>query len=365
MEKDHHSTYKECGVDAEAASKAVNQFSDYINKTFALRPSLGKAVLRLGYFANVIDLGNNQGLAISTDGVGTKILVAQEMDKYDTIGIDCIAMNVNDILCVGAEPLSLVDYIAVEKADTDFITEIVKGLYEGAVQSNITIPAGEIAQVKEIIHGSRDGKAFDLIGTSVGTVSLDRIINGRNIQPGDLVVGLRSSGLHSNGFTLARRVLLAENKLSLHEPAGNVTRNLGEELLEPTAIYVKPIVQMLRQNLEINALVHITGDGFLNLSRVESEMGFIIDDLPEPHPIFDLIQTKGQISDEEMYYVFNMGIGFCIILTPADAEKAIEIANKHHIQAKIIGKAVSDPQKKVEIPQKSLVGYQGQFNKAG
>ncbi len=363
MDKEQQYTYKQSGVDAEAASRSVKDISYYIKETFALRPALGKAVLDIGYFANVIDLGNNYGLAISTDGVGTKILIAQEMNKYDTVGIDCVAMNANDVLCVGAEPLSLVDYIAVEVADSAFISELFKGFYEGALQANITIPAGEIAQVKEMIHGTREGKGFDLVGTCVGTVSLDKILTGWNVQPDDIVVGMRSSGLHSNGFTLARRVLLSQNQFYLHEPAGKLKRPLGEELLEPTVIYVKPVMEMLNQKLKIKALVHITGDGFLNLSRVDAPVGFHLDNLPAPQPIFELIQESGGISDEEMYYVFNMGIGFCVILEPEDAEKAVEISEKHNISASIIGKTVDDPEKKVILPQQSLVGEEGRFRK--
>jgi phosphoribosylformylglycinamidine cyclo-ligase len=364
MNDDQPTSYKQSGVDAEAASRTVKDISYYIRKTFELRPMLGKTVLDIGYFANVIDLGNNLGLAISTDGVGTKILIAQAMEKYDTVGIDCVAMNVNDVLCVGAEPLSLVDYIAVEIADPAFITELIKGFYAGAVQANITIPGGEIAQVKELIHGSRDGKAFDLVGTCVGTVPLNRVLTGRDVRPGDVVVGMRSSGVHSNGFTLARRVLLQNNSFSLHEPAGKLERPLGEELLEPTMIYVKPVIEMLNQKLDIKALAHITGDGLMNLARVDAEIGFCIDQLPPPQPIFDLIQTAGDIADQEMYYVFNMGIGFCIVLDAADADKAIEISQKYNIPASIIGQATEDAQKKVVLPQKTLIGVDGRFFKS-
>ena len=356
-------SYKSTGVDTVEASRAVGSITEAIKKTFNFHTGAGRVLLDIGYFANVIDLGNNLGLAIATDGVGTKILIAQAMKKYDTVGIDCIAMNVNDLLCVGAKPLSLVDYIAVETADAEFIAAIGQGLYEGAVQSNISIPSGEIAQVKEMLHPTDDGKGFDLVGTAVGIVPTDRILLGQNVQPGDLVVGLRSSGVHSNGFTLARRVLLDKGKLSLHEKTGDLSRTLGEELLEPTRIYVKPVLEMMEAELKIQAMAHITGDGLMNLSRVEAPMGFEIDHLPQPQAIFDLIQTTGSIPDEEMYTVFNMGVGFCIVIRPEDTEKVIEIANRHNIEADIIGKAVSDPEKKVLLHPKQLIGREGEFKK--
>jgi len=356
-QKPNSPSYKHSGVDAAAAARSVAGFRDLLTRTFTFHPQVGRVVLDLGYF------GNNLGLAISTDGVGTKLLIAQAMNRYDTVGIDCVAMNVNDVLCLGAEPLSLVDYIAVETADSEFISELMKGFYEGAVQANVSIPGGEIAQVKEMIHGSRDGRAFDLVGTCVGLVALDRILLGQNIQPGDVVVGLSSSGIHSNGFTLARRVLFTENSFSPHERAGAMERPLGEELLIPTRIYVKPVLEMLRRPLNIKALAHITGDGLLNLPRVQSETGFVIDHLPEPQPIFKFIQSAGNIPDEEMYYVFNMGIGFCVVLDPQDADQAINIAEKHEIPAEVIGHTVADPERKVLIPQKKLVGQKDHFIK--
>ena len=358
-------SYQKSGVDVDEASRSVSRIRELVSKTFQFHKTVGRVLLDMGYFANVIDLGKGQGLAISTDGVGTKILIAGAMDKYDTIGIDCVAMNVNDLLCVGATPLSLVDYIAVETAEADFITELAKGLYEGAVRANVSIPAGEIAQVGELIRTDHQGKAFDLVATCVGVVPLDRILLGQYIQPNDTVVGLRSSGLHSNGYTLARRVLLHDQQLSLEQPAGELNRTLGEELLEPTLIYVKPALEMLEQELTIKALIHITGDGLLNLTRVDSDTGYIIDSMPETQPIFSLIQQSGNITDEEMYTVFNMGIGFCVIVDPKDADKVIEISKQYNFDACAIGHTVADPEKKVVIPQKNLVGKESRFTRRG
>jgi phosphoribosylformylglycinamidine cyclo-ligase len=198
-----------------------------------------RSALDFGYFASVLDLGHGLGLALSTDGVGSKLLVAQMLDKYDTIGIDCVAMNVNDVLCVGAEPLCMLDYIAVQEADPDLLEQIGRGLYEGARQANICIPGGEIAQVREMIRGEREGRGFDLAGACVGLVPMDRILVGQAIQAGDAVIGVRSSGIHSNGLTLAREVFFKRAKVKPDTYMGELGRTIGEELLVPTRIYVR------------------------------------------------------------------------------------------------------------------------------
>src|SRR5205814_1343026 len=181
-------------------------------QTFSFCPS-APVKLPIGYFANVLQVSPDIGIAISTDGVGTKILIAEQLERFDTVGIDCVAMNANDILCVGARPISMVDYIAVQQADPKLLGEIAKGLHDGARAAGINIPGGEIAQVREMVHGSPDGYAFELVGTCVGTVHPDRVIVGEAVRPGDLVVGIASSGIHSNGLTLARRVLFEHCKL--------------------------------------------------------------------------------------------------------------------------------------------------------
>jgi phosphoribosylformylglycinamidine cyclo-ligase len=196
-------TYRAAGVDTDQEEGGLQSLRKLVEQTFHYsRP----VRLPLGYFANVIDIGDNVGLAISTDGVGTKILVAQLLDKLDTVGIDCVAMNANDVLCVGAEPISMVDYIAVEAMDPAILGEIAVGLCRGAEIAGISIPGGEVAQVAEMIRGEKDGRGFDLVGTCVGLVPLDRVLFGEDTRDGDVVVGLRSSGGNSNGHTLARRV---------------------------------------------------------------------------------------------------------------------------------------------------------------
>lgn len=353
-------TYTDAGVDNRLEEAGLRELGGWVNKTFALNAM--RPLLPLGYFANVIALSPDQGLAISTDGVGTKLLIAQALGKYDTVGIDCVAMNANDVICVGARPISMVDYIAVQKIEPGFLGEIGKGLYKGAEAAAINVPGGEIAQVSEMIRDDvRRGYGFDLVGTCVGTVHPQRIIVGQAIKPGDAVVGIASSGIHSNGLTLARRALLKESLAALSEHIAELGKTLGEELLTPTNIFVREVLQMLDAGLAIKALIHITGDGLLNLTRVASATGYVIDDLPEPQPIFSLIRRRGRIEDKEMFRVYNMGTGFCVIVAPRDADEVVRIARQHEHGAKVIGYTVSDPRKRVWIPAYKLVGSGDSF----
>ncbi len=355
-------TYKETGV-LSSEEFGLRNLIHLVKETFKFREDLGKPLLDIGYFANLLKIGSNLALAISTDSVGTKILVAEALGKYDTIGIDCVAMNVNDVVCVGAEPIAMVDYLAVEKANPSFINEIAKGLYEGAKIARICIPGGEVAQVGEILKGYFPGTGFDLVGTCVGLVEMDRIIIGEDISEGDVVVGFSSSGIHSNGFTLARKALLEKGGLSFETFVDELGRTVGEELLEPTRIYVPLVLKILKRGLRVKALIHITGDGFLNLSRVKKEVGYRIDFLPEPPPIFELIQKTGDISDEEMFRVFNMGIGFCIVVGEEDAEGVLKVSREEGIETHILGRVFEDMERKIEILPKKLLGVKGDFFK--
>lgn len=354
-------TYSQAGVDTEQEEGGLGQLRQWVERTFAFRKGLGAVKLPLGFYANVIDVGHGLGVAFATDGVGTKILVAQMMGKFDTVGIDCVAMNVNDVVCVGAEPLAMVDYIALEEANPQRLGELAKGLVDGARIANITIPGGEVAQVKEMIRGEGDGDGFDLVGSCIGTVPLDRIIYGEQIADGDVIVGLRSSGIHSNGFTLARRILFDRLGWSHDRYVAELGRTVGEELLEPTRIYVREVVAMLEADLEIKALAHITGDGLLNLNRMNSDTSFVLDSLPEPHPIFQLIHQAGGVALDEMYRVYNMGIGFCIVVSPNAAERVHEIAADHEVESHTIGSTQKDGKKEVRLPAQGLVGKDGRF----
>jgi phosphoribosylformylglycinamidine cyclo-ligase len=354
-------TYRQAGVDTDQASTGLKGLLHWVRQTHALRQDVGAVRLPIGYYANVIDIGHGVGLAISTDGVGSKVLVAQLMDTYDTVGIDCVAMNVNDILCVGARPLSLVDYLAVQVPEARLLEQLGKGLYEGAKQANITIAGGELAQIGEMIKGVRDGYAFDLAATCVGTVPLDRMLVGQHIEEGDVLIGLASTGIHSNGLTLARRVLLEQEGLRVDQYIPELGRSLGEELLTPTRIYVREVCAMLDASLPIKALLHITGDGLLNLRRIQAPMGFVLEHLPEPQPIFRLIQARGRVSDAEMHQVFNMGVGFCVVAAPAAAAQVHAIARQHGVTAYDLGHAVADPERRLWVTPKHLVSARDAF----
>ncbi|MFQ6050607.1 MAG: phosphoribosylformylglycinamidine cyclo-ligase [Candidatus Hydrothermarchaeota archaeon] len=338
--------YADVGVDIEEEAEAVSAISKSIIETFKNREGkIGRVLEEFGHFSGLLDMGEF-ALAITTDGVGSKVLVSQEAGKFDTVGIDLVAMNVNDIICNGAEPVAMVNYIAVQKPNPRIMYEIGKGLEKGARESGIAIVGGETATLPEIIKG-KDGKGFDLAGTCIGIVKKENIITGKDIKEGDVVLGIESSGIHSNGLTLARKVF-EEKGFDYKIPNG---KSVKEELLTPTRIYVKPVLQILKE-LDIHGLAHITGGGLLKLKRIGkiAKLGFILDNLPEPQPIFKEIQRLGNVSNVEMYKTFNMGIGFCIVLDEGESPRAIEIIEGYGFKAKIIGKAVKEEGCKVKLP---------------
>ncbi len=355
-------SYAKAGVSIDVEDAAIGKLKKWARKTLAFQRGRYDCVLEAGYFASVLRLTKATGLAVSTDGVGTKLLVAEQTEKYDTVGIDCIAMNANDVLCVGAEPFTFLDYLAVEKLRPEICDEIGKGLYEGAKQANVTISGGETAQIREMIRGIKEGEGFDLAGTCAGIVDLKKIIAGQNIQEGDALIGLASSGLHSNGYTLARRVLIDGAKYKVKNYVKELGRTLGEELLEPTKIYVKPVLEILKKKLCVKALAHITGGGFLNLNRVASPSGFVIEHLPQPQPVFSLIQKHGNIDDAEMYRTFNMGTGFCIVVSPRDADSVLSVMKKHRVKSFVLGYAFKDKQHRIYLKPKKLVGIKNKFS---
>jgi phosphoribosylformylglycinamidine cyclo-ligase len=322
--------YAKAGVDQGAADSAVAGLVRALGAIELGRPS--RQVPLPGHYASVIRIDERTGIALSTDGVGTKLLVADQLGRFDTVGIDCVAMNVNDVICVGAEPLAMLDYIAIEHADPEVCEQIGVGLARGAELAGVEIPGGELAQLGDMVRG------FDVAGACFGTVALNAIIDGSAVQPGDTIIGLPSSGIHSNGYTLARSTL---RELPLDEdPEGRLGRPLGDVLLEPTEIYVKPILELLRSEVEVRGLAHITSGGLGNLLRLAAEVGYEIDaPLPVP-PIFELIQERAGVSDAEMSDVFNMGCGFCAVVAAGDEAVAVESMRRHYPEAKRIGRAV-------------------------
>jgi phosphoribosylformylglycinamidine cyclo-ligase len=352
-----HAAYRGAGVDTDEAASGLDRLVTRITRNWPPHGQFGAVQLPIGYFANVIDIGGT-GLAICTDGVGSKAIIAQAMNRYDTIGIDCVAVNVNDLICVGARPLSMVDYIAVERVDARVLEAIGIGLAAGAEKARISISGGETAQLEDIVHG------FDLAGTAVGTVPLDRIVIGRDLEPGDCVIGVESSGIHSNGLTLARKALFKrEQPLAYDYRLPKTGVPLGEELLRPTAIYVREVTEIITRVPDVKALIHITSDGLLNLCRVDhSRVGFRIDALPPIPEIFELIQQYGAVSTAEMFEVYNMGVGFCVLVAASKAAAVMSILAQHRRKAWVIGEVIDDPTKGVYLPRHRLSGHKKHFH---
>ncbi len=310
-------TYSDAGVNVKKVKGMHKALND------SLFSSLPDYVLPIkGHYAGLFKAGGKT-FAIHCDGVGTKILVADLLSKFDTVGIDCIAMNVNDIICVGAKPLVLVDYLALATEDEELVAEIMKGMKKGADEANCAIIGGETAILPDIIKGGN--KPFDLAATCVGVVE-GEAITGEKMKAGDIVVGLESTGIHSNGYTLARKLL--------------DIRQWGEQMLEPTRIYVKPVLEMI-SSCSIHGIAHITGGAFSKLSRIGgyAKAGFLLDNMPKPEGVMQELEKKMD-SDYEFYRTFNAGIGMCIVCGEKDAAKVMEIAKKHKVNSQVIGKIV-------------------------
>jgi len=368
--QNHHQTnpsslsYQEAGVDISKEERSLAKFIKHVTKSFQfIGQGPGQVLSSIGYFANIVRISANLGLAVSADGVGTKVLIAQMMNKYDTVGIDCVAMNVNDLICVGAKPICFLDYIALQDPAEDLLDQLGQGLLEGARQAGITIPGGETAQVRDLIQGVRAGYGFDLAGMGIGLIDPGRIIEGQDLTSGDLIIGLASSGLHSNGYSLARKVFFSQEALGVDSYIPELGKTLGDELLTPTIIYVPLVNELLAQNLRIKALINITGDGLLNLLRVRAQVKFTISSLPEPPPIFSLIQRLGRISDDEMFRVFNMGIGFCVLVHPDDQDTVKDICHRFGIACSVIGHVEESPEKVLDVVSKKLRGVGRSFYK--
>jgi len=352
-----HDAYKRAGVNTDEATTGLNRIVQRIHRTWPQKGKLGAVQLPIGYFANAIDIGGGIGLGMCTDGVGSKAIIARQMHCYNTIGIDCVAMNVNDLICIGARPLSMVDYIAIDHADAEILDAIGEGLTDGAIQAGISISGGEIAQLKDVVNG------FDLAGTAVGTVPLDKIITGRNLKPGDCIIGLASNGIHSNGLTLARKSFFdRERPLSLETRIPELEVSLGEELLRPTEIYVAEVMDIVETIATVKALVNVTSDGLLNLNRVENKhIGFRIGDMPPVPAIFDLIQRYGDVSAAEMFEVYNMGVGFCVLVGQRDIDATLKILERHGRKAWVIGHVIDDETNGVYLTRERLEGHGKRF----
>jgi phosphoribosylformylglycinamidine cyclo-ligase len=347
-------SYAAAGVDIAEADEGVRALVEVLKTIDPGRPSA--SVLGSGHYANVLRVAPNLGIAVCADGVGSKVIVAEQTGRYDTVGIDCIAMNVNDVICVGAEPLAVLDYLAVEQADPGVLRDIARGLKAGAEDAGVEIPGGELAQLPELIKGHPSPNGFDLTGACFGTVALDAIVTGDAIAPGDALIGLPASGVHSNGLTLARRALLEDGGLALDErPAELGGASVADVLLEPTIIYVRGVLELLRSDVPVHGLAHITGGGVLNLLRLGNGVGYEIDAPLPVLPVFELIARCGGVDAAEMQKVFNMGCGFVAVVPEAHAQAAIELLANRHPGAARIGRVTGDGGR-VTLPGLGLAG---------
>jgi len=317
-------SYADAGVNIDVEEEAVSNILSAV-----------------GYKSDKVEL-NGHKLVLCTDGVGSKVMVANEMRRWDTVGIDCMAMNVNDALCMGARPLAFVDYLAIEKTDPAMAEEIGKGLKRGADIAGIPIIGGETATLPEIIKG------FDLAGTCVGVVEHEL---PKKIVPGDIIIGLRSSGLHSNGYTLARKVF-TENGYSYHDTIPELDGRIGDILLVPTQIYVKEILELMK-HIDVKGIAHITGSGLRKMKRMSHDVCFSLDEPLEPQKIFRVMQELGNITDEEMYQTFNMGMGMAVVVDEKDTDDALSILKKHsEVDVKVVGRVKEG--EGVEVPSLGL-----------
>jgi phosphoribosylformylglycinamidine cyclo-ligase len=338
-------TYAYAGVNRELRAKS-KKILQLLTKTYRFNP-YGR-IIQLPY-GNIFTIGGNRYLDFVIEGIGTKVLVAQLAEKYDTIAIDGIAMAVNDVIRSGARPLAIADNIHLQASNLALIEGFIKGIVKGAAEAECIVPSGEIGDVAELIMGVNEGKGFDMIFAAVGEVEGEDIISGRNIKPGDVIIGLQSSGIHSNGVSLARKILFRPwgGKYGPNDIPDGLDREIVHEVLEPTKIYVKPVLRVAK-TIKVKAAVHITGDAYLKFDRLtkfSKDIGFEFDNF-KPQPIFELLQRTaselgGVLTDEEMFKTFNMGWGFALVLDKKNADNALDFLEEAGVQAEQIGR-VSD-----------------------
>jgi len=333
--------YKETGVDVEAGYKAVDLMKSHVKKT--MRPEV---LADIGGFGGLFILEGMKYekpvLVSGTDGVGTKLKIAFLMDKHDTVGIDCVAMCVNDVVCSGAQPLFFLDYIALGKLVPEKVEQIVKGVSDGCIQAGCALIGGETAEMP----GFYPEDEYDLAGFAVGIADKDKLVTGERIKPKDILIGLASSGIHSNGYSLVRKIFNI-NKEVLGEYGDVLGKPLGEELLKPTRIYVKTILTLIKK-YNIKGIAHITGGGFIeNIPRMlpDGVKAVVHKGTWPVHPVFRLIQEKGNVPEKDMYNTFNMGIGMVLAVPAEIAPFVVAEANNQGEKAYIIGETVKGEEK--------------------
>jgi phosphoribosylformylglycinamidine cyclo-ligase len=329
--------YARAGVDVTKVRSIQRSLAEMLSSTFHARMGkFGEPAIGIGHYAGLIEIGGQRLLAMHTDSVGTKVLIAQAMRKFDTVGIDCVAMTVNDLICLGCEPVALLDYIGLAKENDALVEQLAKGLVAGAKEAGVAIVGGETAIVSDLLKGV-EGDAFDLVSMGVGVVERESLIDGSEIGPGDAVVGIASSGLHSNGYTLARRIVKGR---MLDEKVELLGETIGDALLRPTKIYVQPTLDAIRRR-NLHGIAHITGGAFSKLTRLVGgrALRFKLESF-EPStipPVFRFLKREGRLSDDEMYKTFNMGVGLCLVTPPSEAEPLLQDYRRRGFEGRRIG----------------------------
>lgn len=352
-------TYAGAGVDRELRAESKESLK-ILNKTYNF--SRYGEVVRLPY-GNILPLREGRYLDLVVEGVGTKVLVAQLAGKYDTIGVDGVAMAVNDVIRSGARPLAVADNIHAQVSEPALVKKWMKGIKKGAIEAECVVPGGEIGDVAELIKGLEKGEGFDMVVAAVGIVLEENVISGADVKPDDRVLGLRSSGIHSNGISLARKVLFKTwgGRYDAYDIPEGLDREVVYEVLEPTSIYVKPLLK-ITDEVNVKAAVHITGDAYLKfyrLSKFSKGIGFEFNNF-KPQPLFALIQRAasdlgGTIKDEEMFKTFNMGWGFAIVVDKAVGDRAVDVLEKNGAQAEEIGHVTDSGGIKILHEGKSII----------
>jgi phosphoribosylformylglycinamidine cyclo-ligase len=383
-------TYAAAGVDEEREQVAFARvMRPWLARTRVRSPLVTSITgLASGYFATIMHLPPGPPLALTTDGVGTKILLAREANRWEPIGIDCVANNVNDLVCVGAVPLALLDYMAIDRIDEGVLDEIARGLFLGAELAGIAIPGGEIAQIGDMLADSAGGgPMLDLVGTAIGALPQVPVparaptqapqqprlsessgqvlgsqpawrqpVDGGAVRPGDVVIGLPSSGLHSNGYSLARHALFRKGGMALSDFVPGTGRRVADALLQPTRVYVKAAEALWAAGITPHGLAHISGGGLLNLARLAADVSYELDAMVPAPEIFTLIAERGGIPAATMWATFNMGIGFCVVVSKSDQQAALAALKDSGEDAVRVGWVTGRPGRTVSIPSAGLVG---------
>jgi phosphoribosylformylglycinamidine cyclo-ligase len=366
-------SYRNAGVDEEREQDAFARvMRPWLARTTVRHPMVTSITgLSSGYFATLLHIPPGPPIAMTTDGVGTKILLARQANRWEAVGIDVVANNVNDIICVGAVPLALLDYMATDRIDEGVLEELARGMYLGAGLAGIAIPGGEIAQIGAMLASSEHGgPMLDLVGTAMGAMppadaassgEWRKPVDGADVRTGDVIIGLPSSGLHSNGYSLARHVLFDIAGLSLSDQVADTGRRLDDALLQPTRVYVPSVEALWAAGVTPKGLVHISGGGLLNLARLAADVSYELDALPAPPPVFTLIAEAGGVPASTMYATFNMGIGFCIVVSQAQQQAAMSALKDAGEEPVRIGWVTGRPGRNVDIPAAGLTGHGDAF----